>query len=53
MSNQPKDDGKNREPVKPMLEPAAPPKKETSGDKHFDDAIDKIFKKSVLVAPSK
>ncbi len=29
------------------------PKKETSGDKQFDDAIDKMLKKPVYIAPEK
>lgn len=37
-----------QEPVKPHEH-----KKETSGDKKFDEAIDKFFKKLVTPAPSK
>lgn len=43
-------DSKNVEAVKPVV---TEPKKESSGDKHFDDAIDRLLKKPVYVTPVK
>ncbi len=36
-----------------VAKPEHPPVKQSSGDKHFDDAIDKMLKKPVYIAPGK
>lgn len=47
-----KTESKKREAVSTPVH-VAPPPKESSGDKTFDEAIDKLLKKPAYTAPSK